>query len=90
DPHVMALADGVDLLIYDGNYTDEEFAARAGWGHSTWQEGVRILAAARAKRLAIFHHDPDHDDEFLDDIQAQATALHAGAVVAVEGMVLRI
>jgi phosphoribosyl 1,2-cyclic phosphodiesterase len=90
DPHVMALADGVDLLIYDGNYTDEEFVARAGWGHSTWQEGVRILAAAGAKRLAIFHHDPDHSDEFLDDIQAQATARHSGAFVAAEGMEFRI
>jgi phosphoribosyl 1,2-cyclic phosphodiesterase len=90
DPHVMALADGVDLLIYDGNYTDEEFVARAGWGHSTWQEGVRILAAAGAKQLAIFHHDPDHSDEFLDDVQAQATARHSGAIVAAEGMVFRI
>jgi phosphoribosyl 1,2-cyclic phosphodiesterase len=90
DPHVMALAAGVDLLIYDGNYTDEEFVARAGWGHSTWQEGVRILSAVKAKQLAIFHHDPDHDDEFLDRIQAQATARHSGVVVAAEGMVLRI
>jgi phosphoribosyl 1,2-cyclic phosphodiesterase len=90
DPHVLALADGVDLLIYDGNYTDEEFVARAGWGHSTWQEGVRIAKAGGAKMLAIFHHDPDHDDDFLDDLQAQATALHPGAVVAAEGMVLPI
>ena len=90
DPHVMALAAGVDLLIYDGNYTDEEFVARAGWGHSTWQEGVRILAAAGAKRLAIFHHDPDHGDEFLDDVQAQAAARHSGAFVAAEGMVFHI
>jgi phosphoribosyl 1,2-cyclic phosphodiesterase len=90
DQHVMALADGVDLLIYDGNYTDEEFVVRAGWGHSTWQEGVRILSAAKAKQLAIFHHDPDHDDEFLDGVQAQATALHPGTVVATEDMVLRV
>jgi len=90
DPHVMALADRVDLLIYDGNYTDEEFVARAGWGHSTWQEGLRIQTAAGAKQLAIFHHDPDHDDDFLDEVQAQASARHSGAVVAAEGMVLRI
>jgi phosphoribosyl 1,2-cyclic phosphodiesterase len=90
DPNVMALADGVDLLIYDGNYTDEEFVARAGWGHSTWQEGVRIAQAARAQTLAIFHHDPDHDDDFLDRVGAEATKRHSGAVVAAEGMVLRI
>ncbi len=88
DRHVMRLADGVDLLIYDCNYTDEEFAAHANWGHSTWQEGVRIAEAAKAKRLAIFHHDRDHDDKFLDDVNAQAAARHSGAIVAAEGLVL--
>jgi phosphoribosyl 1,2-cyclic phosphodiesterase len=90
DERVMSLANGADLMIYDCNFTDEEFAARAGWGHSTWQEGVRILTAAGAKRLAIFHHDPDHDDAFLDAVQAQATARHPGAIVAAEGMTLKI
>jgi phosphoribosyl 1,2-cyclic phosphodiesterase len=89
DPHVLALADGADLMIYDGNFTDEEFVARAGWGHSTWQEGVRILTASGAKRLAIFHHDPDHDDEFLDTVKAQAAARHPGAMVAAEGMTIK-
>jgi phosphoribosyl 1,2-cyclic phosphodiesterase len=90
DEHVMALATGVDLMIYDCNFTDEEFTTRVGWGHSTWQEGVRILTAVGAKRLAIFHHDPDHDDEFLDSVKAQAAARHAGAIVAAEGMTLQI
>ena len=90
DRHVLALADGVDLLIYDGNYTDDEFAARVGWGHSTWQEGIRIAEAANAKRLAIFHHDPAHDDKFLDGVKAQAAARHAGAMVAAEGLILSV
>ena len=90
DEQVMALAKGADLMIYDCNFTDEEFATRAGWGHSTWQEGLRILAAAGAKRLAIFHHDPDHDDAFLDAVKAQAAARHPGAIVAADGMPLKI
>lgn len=90
DTHVLDLARGADLLIYDCNYTDEEFATRAGWGHSTWQEGVRIAEAARASQLAIFHHDPDHDDRFLDGVKAQAAARHSGALVAAEGVVLRV
>ncbi len=90
DEQVMALARGADLMIYDGNFTDEEFAMRTGWGHSTWQEGVRILVAAGAKRLAIFHHDPDHDDAFLDAVKAQAAGRHPGAIVAAEGMTLEI
>jgi phosphoribosyl 1,2-cyclic phosphodiesterase len=90
DPHVLNLAAGADLLIYDCNYTDEEFVSHVGWGHSTWQEGIRIAEAAGAKRLAIFHHDPDHDDAFLDDIKARASARHAGAIVAAEGLVLTV
>jgi len=88
DRHVINLAHRADLLIYDCNYTDEEFAAHVGWGHSTWQEGVRIAEAAGAKRLAVFHHDPDHDDAFLDAVSAQATARHSGAIVAAEGLEL--
>ncbi len=90
DRHVMSLAARVDLLIYDCNYTDEEFAAHVHWGHSTWQEGVRIAEAAKAKWLAVFHHDPDHDDNFLDHVKAQAAARHSGAIVAAEGMVVRV
>jgi len=90
DEHVLALAKGVDLMIYDGNFTDDEFATRVGWGHSTWQEGGRILTAAGAKRLVVFHHDPDHDDDFLDGVQAQAAARHPGALIATEGMTLQI
>ncbi len=90
DENVMALAKGADLMIYDCNFTDEEFSTRIGWGHSTWQEGVRILAAAGARRLAIFHHDPDHDDAFLDAVKVQATARHPGAIVAAEGLTLQI
>jgi phosphoribosyl 1,2-cyclic phosphodiesterase len=88
DHHVMSLADDADLLIYDCNYTDEEFVGHVGWGHSTWQEGIRIATAAGAKRLAIFHHDPGHDDRFLDGVKAEATARHPGAIVAAEGMAL--
>jgi phosphoribosyl 1,2-cyclic phosphodiesterase len=90
DPNVLALARGVDLLIYDGNYTDEEFRRRAGWGHSTWQEGVRIAKAADAVALAIFHHDPDHDDDFLDRVGEEARASWPGAIVATEGATLRL
>ena len=90
DAHVVTLANGADLVIYDCNFTDEEFPTRTGWGHSTWQEGLRILGAAGAKRLAIFHHDPDHDDAFLDGVKAQATARDPGAIVAAEGLTLQI
>jgi phosphoribosyl 1,2-cyclic phosphodiesterase len=79
---------GADLLIYDSTYTDAEYPAYAGWGHSTWQEGVRLSERAGVGQFVIFHHDPTHDDDFMDGIAAEAEAMRPGTVVAREGMVL--
>ncbi|MFN8760234.1 MAG: MBL fold metallo-hydrolase, partial [Tagaea sp.] len=85
---VLDLIAGADLVIYDCTYTDAEYPAHVGWGHSTWQEGVRLVEKAGAKRLAIFHHDPDHDDAFMDAIAVEAERLRPGTLVAKEGMTL--
>ncbi len=88
DRNVMRLVERADLMIYDSTYTDDEYPAHRDWGHSTWQEGVRIADAAKVGRLVIFHHDPDHDDAFMDGIAAAAAARRPGTVVASEGLVL--
>lgn len=88
DQNVLKLIQGADLVIYDCTYTDDEFPAKLGWGHSTWQEGVRLAKAAGVKRLAIFHHDPDHDDSFMARIEEEAQALLPGTLVAREGLEL--
>jgi phosphoribosyl 1,2-cyclic phosphodiesterase len=89
DRNVLALIAGADLVIYDCMYTDEEYAnGHVGWGHSTWEEAVRLCRAAGAKRLAVFHHDPDHSDEQLDAIARQVAAAMPGSLVAREGLVL--
>jgi len=85
DPVVLGLIAGADLAIYDSTYTDEMFPARQGWGHSTWQEGVRLARAAGVKRLALFHHDPGHDDAILSGIASAAAAIWDGAFVVREG-----
>jgi phosphoribosyl 1,2-cyclic phosphodiesterase len=90
DRNVLKLADRVDLMIYDSTYTDEEYPSRVNWGHSTWQEAVKLAKAAHAKTLVIFHHDPGHDDEFMDRIAAAAEKARPGTLVAREGMVLRL
>ncbi|MCZ6606124.1 MAG: MBL fold metallo-hydrolase, partial [Alphaproteobacteria bacterium] len=72
----------------DCTYTDDEFPAKVGWGHSTWQEAVRLSRAANVKRLAIFHHDPDHDDAFMEKLEAEAKQTWSATVVAREGMEL--
>jgi phosphoribosyl 1,2-cyclic phosphodiesterase len=89
DPNVLALIRDADVVIYDGSYTDEEYPAHKDWGHSTWQEGVRLADAAAAKTLVIFHHDPSHDDDFMDKVAADAAAARPGTIIAQEGLVLR-
>src|SRR5690606_37872833 len=72
DQSVLGLIEGADLVVYDSTYTDEEFTRRAGWGHSTWQEGIRLCSSANVKRLALFHHDPDHEDLQMEQIEQAA------------------
>lgn len=86
DQNILGLIEGADLVIYDSTYTDKEFQAHIGWGHSTWQEGVRLCRAAGVKALAIFHHDPDHEDLFMEALEAEARQLWSGALVARENM----
>jgi phosphoribosyl 1,2-cyclic phosphodiesterase len=90
DRNILALIDGADLVIYDSMYTDAEYDTYVGWGHSTWQEGVRLCRAARAKRLAVFHHDPEHDDDMLDGIAREVEKQLPGSVVARDGLVLEL
>jgi phosphoribosyl 1,2-cyclic phosphodiesterase len=94
DENVMWLARNADILIYDSTYTDEEYHSpnlpKIGWGHSTWQEAVKIAKAANVKTLVIFHHDPAHDDVFLDRVGEEAAVQFPGAIMAREGMVLQV
>ncbi|MDB9314211.1 MBL fold metallo-hydrolase [Spirulina sp. CS-785/01] len=89
DPNVLKLADHADVLIIDATYTDEEYhspkTSKVGWGHSTWQEAVKVAQAAQVKQLVIFHHDPLHNDDFLDDISTQVAQAYPGAILAQEG-----
>jgi phosphoribosyl 1,2-cyclic phosphodiesterase len=89
DRNILNLVDRADIMIYDCTYTDEEYPAHKNWGHSTWQEGVRLANAAKVKTLVLFHHDPDHDDEFMDRVAAAATDARPGTIVAHEGLVLQ-
>jgi len=63
---------GADLLIHDAMYTPEECAAHAGWGHSSYVEAVELARESGAKRLALFHHEPEHTDDATDVIAGQA------------------
>jgi phosphoribosyl 1,2-cyclic phosphodiesterase len=88
DRNILGFISGADLVIYDSMYTDDEYRRYVGWGHSTWQEGIRLCQQARAKRMVVFHHDPDHDDEMLDEIAREVDRQLPGSVVAHEGLQL--
>ncbi len=89
DQSVVDFIRGSDIVVYDCTYTDEEYERFVGWGHSTWQEGVRLCEAAGAGRLVAFHHDPEHDDAFLDEVAQALARARPGSLVAAEGLTLR-
>jgi phosphoribosyl 1,2-cyclic phosphodiesterase len=65
------LAAGADVLIHDTQYTNEEYAVRTGWGHSTFDHCLAFGRLAGVKQLVTFHHDPGHSDEMLDKVMEQ-------------------
>lgn len=88
DANVLSLVEGVDVMIYDATYTESEYIVHAGWGHSTWQEAVRLAQKASVKQLVLYHHDPSHSDAILDEVAAELEKLDANVVIAHEGMVI--
>jgi hypothetical protein len=88
DPTLKKLAAGADILVYDSQYTPEEYPSKVGWGHSTWQAGADLARAAGVPQLVMFHHDPGRTDAQLAALEAQAAANLPGTVAAREGMVL--
>ncbi|MGF1459899.1 MAG: MBL fold metallo-hydrolase [Leptolyngbyaceae cyanobacterium] len=92
DENVLWLAKDADVMIYDATYTDNEYhsekSSKVGWGHSTWQEAVKVAKAANVKQLVIFHHDPLHNDDFMDEVAQDTAEQFPNSVVAKEGMVI--
>jgi phosphoribosyl 1,2-cyclic phosphodiesterase len=95
DPKLVKLAAGADLLIYDAQYDDDEYAGRrgpprTGWGHSTYSEGIRVADMAGVSRLALFHHDPGHSDAHVRGIEEAARRLRPGTFACREGRTVRV
>lgn len=90
---VRDLCQGVDVLIHDAQYDDEEFARRSDWGHSTVAYAVRVALEAGVRQLVLFHHDPAHDDERILALEEAARQIPGAdglelIVAAREGMTL--
>jgi ribonuclease BN (tRNA processing enzyme) len=80
-------AEGADVLIYDAQYSPEEYESKRGWGHSTWLEAARVARDAHVKKLILFHHDPSHDDRTVQDFVDQARRTFENTEAAKEGSI---
>ena len=66
---IINFAQGADLLVYDAQYTLEEYKDKINWGHSSMEHAIQFASKAKIKKLALFHHDPDRSDQELDLLQ---------------------
>jgi phosphoribosyl 1,2-cyclic phosphodiesterase len=74
-----------DILIYDAQYTPEEYEHRRGWGHSTWREAVKLAKEAGVRQLILFHHDPSRTDRQVEAIVREAQREFPNTIAAREG-----
>jgi ribonuclease BN (tRNA processing enzyme) len=83
-----AIAANADLLMHDSQYNEAEYEERIGWGHSTPRQSAQFAAMSGVKTLLTFHHDPNHDDDMIDQLVAEARTGANGTQVlgAAEGM----
>lgn len=85
-PFRLRFCEGADLLAHDVQYTDEEYAYRRGWGHSTWKHAVGVARAAAVGKLALIHHDPMREDGAVAEIERLSLERLPGAFAAREGL----
>lgn len=87
-----AIAEGVDVLLHDAQYFEDEYAERIGWGHSSVSDTIAYAQALRVGRLVLFHHEPHHSDDVLSGLEERAQDLirqdGGRSTLAREGMVV--
>jgi phosphoribosyl 1,2-cyclic phosphodiesterase len=75
DAEFVQFLSGADLYVGEAQYTDDEYPARIGWGHSSISATVEVALAAQVRALAFFHHDPLHDDQTVTEMAETARRL---------------
>jgi phosphoribosyl 1,2-cyclic phosphodiesterase len=94
DQSLLYLAQGADLLIYDAAYADHAYydlqAAEVARQPSAWRACLEVAIAANVKQILMFHHDPTHEDDFLDKIEAEVQSIYPNVQLAREGMTLKL
>ncbi|PSR14200.1 MBL fold metallo-hydrolase [filamentous cyanobacterium CCP3] len=88
DPNLLMLASGADVLIFDGTYADAAYSDPNGSGLAPWHLGIEVAQASQTKQLVLFHHNPCHSDDYLDQLERQVQTSFASTRLAREGMTL--
>ena len=88
------LARDADVLLHDAQYRDHEYGAHVGWGHSSIGDALEFANKADVDRLVLFHHDPYHTDDELEELRAEAQEKWPGmehrVCLASEGMTITV
>jgi ribonuclease BN (tRNA processing enzyme) len=84
DARLAEFAAGADVLIHDAQYTPEQYRMFSGYGHSSYEMACRCAEQAKVKKLLLFHHDPNNDDEQLREIEKKAKKLFKASELASE------
>lgn len=86
DQNLVEFCKGIDVLIHDAQYTEEQLKRKKGWGHSSFEQAIQVAEMSGAGRLIMTHHDPDHDDEFLRKKEKECQDRFKDCILAREGM----
>ena len=84
--NVIDISEKADLLIHDAQYTPEQITNHKGWGHSSWEQACLVAKEAGVSRLVLFHHNPDHGNSRLEQIETNAKEIFPDSISAREGM----
>lgn len=88
DDNIVRLAQGVDLLIHDGQYSNHQLSLKRGWGHSSYEQAAEVAIRANVKQLVVTHHDPDHDDDYLRSAEKSCQDIFPETTFAREGLIV--
>ena len=86
DRNILALAKDADFFIVDSQYTPEELPEHAGWGHGSWKQAIETGLEAGVKKIALYHHDPYHEDAAVEEILRNAQKMYPNVIAAREGL----
>jgi ribonuclease BN (tRNA processing enzyme) len=88
DTRLIDFSQNASLLIHDAQYDVEQYPKMQGYGHSTYEMAAKVAESAKVEKLALFHHDPGHEDNTLREIETRAKQCFANTIMAYEGLEL--